>query len=719
MLNYSYLVPVKYRILALCFFITLLTQAQKVSFHVVDAKTNEPIPGVSIGIKKAGIGGMTDESGNFSIDTTGRKGALISIDMTGYKPVERTVNTDLHSPQQLKLENSEVEINEVIISTTRTNSRIEQQAQKIEVLGMDEMTEESTIAPDNIASLLGDLAGLQVQQTSAMTGNSTIRIQGMDGKYTQYRRDGFPVPEGISSGLGLLDIPPVDLKQVEIIKGPSSTFFGGGAVAGLINFISRDPEDSLHLTAILNRTSLRETNLSVFTSGKNNKNGFTLMLSGTMEPAYDANGDGYSDAPYERIVNWHPQWFHYLSGGAYVRVGYTGMYSKTNAGEMKTTEKYQLSETGYHENNTLQKDQIDFIFSGKKKSKFMFNAKAMISSGRRILYSTNTDYTSNEQTGYAEFSWLKSGIKNNIAFGATVNYNRLKFDLINFANSSSIYQQAIPGLFFQDTYTINQKFLLQGGARTDYVRKRFLLLPSLSFAQKWTPSLSSRISGGFGYRLPSEFNTENFSSLDDRTAISLFDPERSIGINADATYQHALGNFFCTLNQSVFYNNIKHGLQEFPFANQVIVYTLNQVIHTKGTESYIRLRYHEAELYVGYTFTLNELGNYLQFYSPKNRFATTLINEFGESWKAGIEASYTSRQKRYDETFTSGWWLAALMLQHRFGKMSLTANCENLFNFKQSNYETLVDNSNTIPQFRFIWGPTTGRIINIALKINI
>ena len=94
--------------------------------------------------------------------------------------------------------------------------------------------------PTNISMVLRESTGIQMQQTSLSSGNTNIRIQGLDGRYTQLLRDGFPLYGGFSSGLSILQIPPLDLQQFEIIKGSSSTLYGGGAIAGLINTL--DPE---------------------------------------------------------------------------------------------------------------------------------------------------------------------------------------------------------------------------------------------------------------------------------------------------------------------------------------------------------------------------------------------------------------------------------------------------------------------------------------------
>lgn len=95
--------------------------------------------------------------------------------------------------------------------------------------------------PGDIRMLLNESTGIITQQTSATSGNASIRIQGLDGRYTQILKMDSRFA-GAASGLGLLQTPPLDLKQVEIIKGSTSTLYGGGAIAGLINLISKLPK---------------------------------------------------------------------------------------------------------------------------------------------------------------------------------------------------------------------------------------------------------------------------------------------------------------------------------------------------------------------------------------------------------------------------------------------------------------------------------------------
>src|SRR4029079_6900630 len=102
-------------------------------------------------------------------------------------------------------------------------------------------------------------------------------IQGLDGRYTQLLKDGFATFGNFSSGLSVLEIPPIDLKQVEIIKGAASPLFGGGAIAGVVNFISKTPKSKPEYNFILNQSNIGQTNVGGFASQRGKQFGYTLL----------------------------------------------------------------------------------------------------------------------------------------------------------------------------------------------------------------------------------------------------------------------------------------------------------------------------------------------------------------------------------------------------------------------------------------------------------
>lgn len=159
-------------------------------------------------------------------------------------------------------------IEEITVISTRNRLSFEQQPTRIELLGSEEVNEKANMKPGDIRMLLNEITGIHVQQTSPVTFNSSIRIQGLDGKYTQLLLDGMPLYGGLSAGLGLLQIPPLDLEQVEVIKGANSTLYGGGAIAGLVNLISKKPRNESKTSVMLNKTSAGGMDLSSFHASK-------------------------------------------------------------------------------------------------------------------------------------------------------------------------------------------------------------------------------------------------------------------------------------------------------------------------------------------------------------------------------------------------------------------------------------------------------------------
>jgi outer membrane receptor protein involved in Fe transport len=129
------------------------------------------------------------------------------------------------------------EVDEIIVQATRSRRRVQDEPIRVEVLSQEEIEE---------------TGGLRVQVTSPALGSANVRIYGMRGRYTQLLADGLPLYGGQASSLGLLQVPPSDLGQVEIIKGSASALYGGQSLGGVINLVSRRPGANATGEVILN-----------------------------------------------------------------------------------------------------------------------------------------------------------------------------------------------------------------------------------------------------------------------------------------------------------------------------------------------------------------------------------------------------------------------------------------------------------------------------------
>src|SRR5882757_7538443 len=209
---------------------------------IINEDTHQSLPGVSVTIQDINKGVASDSSGIITIQNLPPRQYHFRFTCTGFRSRELIFTIPLKDTVQIKLEPSVALLQDVVVSTTRLGQRIKNAPVNIEVIGREDIEEGTAMSPANIRELLSELSGTQVQQTSAVSGNTTIRLQGLDGRYTQLLKDGFPLYGGFSGSLSVLQTPPLDLQQVEIIKGAGSALYGGDAIAGVINLVSKTPD---------------------------------------------------------------------------------------------------------------------------------------------------------------------------------------------------------------------------------------------------------------------------------------------------------------------------------------------------------------------------------------------------------------------------------------------------------------------------------------------
>ncbi|HQU94340.1 MAG TPA: TonB-dependent receptor plug domain-containing protein, partial [Pyrinomonadaceae bacterium] len=208
-----------------------------IKFIVKNNDTKQPIAEATVTLKDsdqttttktdgvAELSGFPDGTQTFVVSSLGYASTEVAITFPLTDTNERTVFLELSN-----------EVGSVTIESTRSGREIEAEPTRVEAIDEEEVDEKINMRPANVSMVLNESTGIKVQQTSATSATQSVRIQGLDGRYTQILKDGFPSYGGFSGSLSLLEIPPLDLKQVEIIKGPAGTFYGEGAIAGVVNF---------------------------------------------------------------------------------------------------------------------------------------------------------------------------------------------------------------------------------------------------------------------------------------------------------------------------------------------------------------------------------------------------------------------------------------------------------------------------------------------------
>lgn len=191
----------------------------------------------------------------------------------------------------------------IIVRATRTGRGVDDQPVRVEVINREEIEEKAIMRPGNIAMLVAETGGVRVQVTSPALGAANIRLQGLYGRYTQLLADGLPLYGGQAASIGLLQIPPTDLAQVEVIKGSASSLYGASALGGVINLVSRTPSDAPYAEVLFNATSRDGQDLTSFASTPlTDQLAASLTTGAHRQSLVDLDDDGWIDMPgYERF----------------------------------------------------------------------------------------------------------------------------------------------------------------------------------------------------------------------------------------------------------------------------------------------------------------------------------------------------------------------------------------------------------------------------------
>jgi outer membrane receptor for ferrienterochelin and colicins len=684
------------------------------------------LPGATVYIPSLKKNSITDSAGYAIFSDLPAGTHKFRFTSVGYEKEEMITLPYLGQSYEVLLELKYQDGEEVVIESTRSTRTIRDMPTRVEFIAGEELDEKSNMKPGDIRMVLTESTGVQTQQTSATSANASIRIQGLDGRYTQVLKDGFPLYAGFSSGLGLLQTPPLDLKQLELIKGSASTLYGGGAIAGLVNLISKTPAEKRELNFHLDATSAGGWNTSGFFSQRFKKTGLTLFASRNSNKAYDPSTTGLTAIPEFERYTVNPRLFFYFSPSTQMLAGVNFSTEKRTGGDIDFIKKRK--QVGFFERNNTDRLstewKLEHIF-GKhshitvKNSLNFFkrgiNAPSYLFRGRQTGTFTEITYAS-----HADRSEWISGL--NLV---TDHFTETAFTSTQVRN----YQQLTTGAFIQNNLNLSELFHLETGLRGDYVKDYgFALLPRVSALFRFSPELSSRIGGGLGYKAPTIFSEEserlqyrNVLPVDNNTTKI----ERSYGVNADINYKSKLagGELDFSINHLFFYTRITNPLLLQPEGSNYRFNTVDGHIDSKGMESNMRLGYHDFKWFIGYTFTKAYLHNDNKktenFLTPNHRLNLVLLYEVSEKWKLGLEGYYFSRQQLSDGASGRPYWITGFMAEKLWEKLSLYINFENFLDTRQTRFDSIYTGSINNPQFRDIYAPLDGFVVNGGIKLRL
>lgn len=725
-------------IICLCLLLGKASAQNSLQIKVADKEEELPIEGATVVIDKTTLVAYTDSQGIAQLENIPDGEQTLVISYLGYfrKKIKLTFPQTSMLTLMVSLESQNEELEEVVIVSTRNEMKSDELPTRVEVVSAEEVEERSHDKPSDVSHVIKEQPGVQVQRTSATGGTMSIRLQGLKSRYVQILKDGFPLFGGFANVIGITQIPPLDLRQVEIIKGPSSTLYGGDAIAGVINLISKEPSEIPVYDLMMNGESARALDAGMYASQKIKWFAFTLMGMYRYQREKDWNHDNFSETPMLQRYSVSPQLFFDLGKQAKLNIGAGYTHENRLGGTIQYIQHKEDSVYNYYEKNLTDHLATNFKFE------YNFYSKGKLTIKNAVHY-----FHRDLRIPYYFFSGTQVGSASEINY----HFARKKHDLVagldfrsdqfaEHADSSTImrnYNFLTAGFFLQYLFRVTHQTTLEAGFRLDYNNKyKVYPLPHLAVRQKWNDVFSTRLNVGMGYKLPTIFQdeTEEAHFIHVLPIADSVKPEWSIGGTGDLQVKvPSINGFNITINQMYFLTHIfrpllaiTSNIESCTSGDCRQLYYINGrgYQQSKGIETSLYLAYRGFSASLVYALTDNNLKiNGVRSIAPltSKHIISMFFGYEIKMFSAGIDCYYYSPVKLSNGSIGKRIWEVGINTQLSFKYILLFANLENILDIRQTTYGPIVqpDPTYSHPKFNEIYAPLEGILFNAGFKLRL
>lgn len=608
-----------------------------------------------------------------------------------------------------------------VVSATRSGTIVQDQPIRVESVPGEEIEENLTTAPGALTTLLEELPGAQIQPLSASLGGARLRLRGLSGRYVRVLIDDLPLLGQRPDAFSLVQVPPLDLARVELVKGSASALYGGSALAGVLNLVSRRP--GAEPEALVNITSREGADAVGFLPlALGGGWGMTLLGALDRQVRKDIDGDGWTDLPDVRRGVLRPRLFWSDDAGrslfftaglmAENRTGGTVGDAVTPAGQPFVDERVtHAADAGLVGRLPVWGDRLLTVRA----------AATRTATDRSFAGEGDHDV---RLYGLLEASVAGSGRGHTWVAGLAVEQDRYRSD--NLADFD--YTRTVPAVFVQDEWTAAKTFALAGAVRADFQPQFGTFIGSRASALlRPGAGWNIRLSTGSGRSAPTPFT-------DDTEAVGLWkylplrdvQPERAWTSSLDVDWVRGP----LEVSGSLFDSQVDSPLVTQPAAgnpDRLEIVNASGPSRAWGTE--LLLRYSRGRLHAIANHTFIHAtdenpsggGTVGAAFTPRYTAELAVLWEDEKKGRAGVEVSWTGAQRLEDDPhLTSGAAFAEvnLLAEARIGEARVYLNCTNLTGVQQTDFEPLVL-PEPAPDGRWIvrpWAPLAGRVFNAGVR---
>ncbi len=541
--------------------------------HILDKK-GEHLPYISVGIKGTAIGTTSDEHGHFTLPKLKEGKYIVVASSIGYKTTERPLNVGKGQTTEITLilQEESLYLEEVVVSANRFETSRKEAPVIVSLLSPKTMEITNS---NNLAEGLCYMPGLRVENNCQNCGYQQVRINGLEGQYSQLLIDSRPIVSALTGVYGIEQIPSGMIDRVEVIRGGGSALYGANAIAGIINIITKEPVKnsgmlSHNLTMIGGDAAENSTNLNASLVNDDYSAGVFLFGTVNHRNPYDADEDGYTELPK-------------LAG---TTVGFRGYYKPTKMSKLML-EYHNINEYRRggnrldlppHEADIAEQLEHDIngggvkydLFSSDYKQKLSIYAATQYTDRKSYYgagkdpnaYGTTTDLTADGGVQYS-YDFNKLGfMPATLIGGVEYNFDQLKDEQTGY-NQHTDQIVRMGSLFLQNEWK-NERFSILLGARLDKhnMMNDPVFSPRINLRYNPKRDIGFRVSYAEGFRAPQTFSEDlHISAAGGKVILLEIDPdlkpERSRSYSGSADLYHMFGSVQTNLLIEGFYTDLQ------------------------------------------------------------------------------------------------------------------------------------------------------------------
>lgn len=554
----------------------LNTEKASIEGHVINAKTKEPLAYVNVSVVGTKLGTTTNDEGDFVFRNLKAGKYKIKASFVGYSPKEIEIivefNKTVHA--HIELEESIIMFDEVVVSANR--NEVNRKEAPVIVNVMSSKNFENCNAQD-LSQALGYQSGVRVEYNCQNCGVPQVRLNGLEGPYTQMLIDSRPVLSALSSVYGLEQIPVNMVERVEIVKGGGSALYGSNAIAGTINIITKEANKpsfsvSNEIQSIGMKSTANNFNMNGALVNSDQTSGLSFYQTFRKKNPYDHNSDGFSEIGKMDAFSFGTKLFHKPSSTQKISLEYHTTQETRRGGN-----KFELP---VHQADITEMTDHKIHSGGINYDYITLDGKHKISAYTSTQYVDRDSYFGTHQDPNAfgksnDLTFLLGTQVNNhldklivspatLTYGVEYNSNHLKDVMVGY-NRNINQESNVVGGFFQSEWSGKYISLLLGGRldKNNLIEKP-IFSPRANLMYKPSDKFQLRASFANGYRAPQAYDEDlHVLQVGGQAVILKLAPklkeEISNSISISTDFYHQLSeNFQANILFEGFYTDLKN-----------------------------------------------------------------------------------------------------------------------------------------------------------------